>query len=74
MFGLFADGLHRFLAAQCPDIGPRLSDGCRVPDLGYADDFVLVAESPQALQALMNATVQFCAATGMLISIDKTKF
>jgi hypothetical protein len=34
--------------------------------------FVLLAESPQSLQALIDATVQFCAATGMLISIDKT--
>jgi hypothetical protein len=74
LFGLFADGLHRFLAARCPDNGPVLSDGRRVPDLGYADDFVLMAESPQALQALIDATVQFCAATGMLISIDKTMF
>ena len=73
LFGLFADGLHRSLAARCPDIGPVLSDGRRVPDLGYADDFVLLAESPQALQALIDATVQFCAATGMLISVDKTK-
>ena len=73
LFGLFADGLHRFLAAHCPGIGPVLSDGRRVPKLGYADDFVLLAESPQALQVLIDATAQFCAATGMLISVDKTK-
>ncbi len=73
LFGLFADGLHRFLAARCPDTGPVLSDGRRVPDLGYADDFVLLAESPEGLQALINATVEFCDATGLLISADKTK-
>ena len=73
LFGLFADGLHRFLAARCQDTGPVLSDGRRVPDLGYADDFVLLAESPKDLQALINATVEFCEATGMLISADKTK-
>jgi hypothetical protein len=34
LFGLFADGLHRFLLAECPDQGPILNDGRCVPDLG----------------------------------------
>ena len=73
LFELFPYGLHRFLAARCLDTGPVLSDGRRVPVLGYADDFVLLAESPKGLQSLMNAIVEFCKATGMLISADKTK-
>ena len=73
LFGLFADGLHRYLLARCPGRGPLLSDGRRIPDLGYADDFVLLANSLEGLQELIDATADFCAATGMQISTDKTK-
>ena len=73
LFGLFADGLHRFLLAECLDLGPALSDGRRVPDLGYADDFVLLADTPEGLQRLIDATAAFCVATGMQICIQKTK-
>ena len=73
LFGLFADGLHRFLLAECPDQGPVLSDGRHVPDLGYADDFVLLADTPEGLQRLIDATIAFCVATGMQICIQKTK-
>ena len=38
LFGLFADGLHRYLQLYCPDDGFALADGILVPDLGYADD------------------------------------
>ena len=73
LFGLFADGLHRYLLAECPDEGHVLSDGRRVPDLAYADDFVLLADTPEGLQRLINATMAFCVATGMQICIQKTK-
>ncbi len=42
---MFANGLHRFLLTECPDQGPVLSDWRHVPDLGYADDFVLIADT-----------------------------
>jgi hypothetical protein len=73
LFGLFADGLHRFLLAECPTQGPVLSDGRRVPDLGYADDFVLLDDTPAGMQRLIDATATFCLATGMQICIEKTK-
>ena len=73
LFGLFADGLHRYLLAECPGEGHVLSDGRRVPDLAYADDFVLLADTPEGLQRLINATMAFCVATGMQICIQKTK-
>ena len=34
LFGLFADGLHRFLLHCCPNEGPCLVDGTAVPRLG----------------------------------------
>ncbi len=73
LFGLFVDGLHRFLLQRCPADGPQLHGGQRVPDLGYADDFVLMATTPAGLQRLINASAEFCAAVGMVISAEKTR-
>ena len=47
--GLFADGLHRYLQLYCPADGFALADGTLVPDLGYADGFVLLATSAAGL-------------------------
>jgi hypothetical protein len=73
LFGLFADGLHRCLLSQCPGVGPQLRNGTSVPDLGYADDFALLATTPDGLQRLIDAAAGFCAETGMVISVEKTK-
>ena len=37
LFGLFADGLHRYLQLCCPDDGFAFADGTLVPDLGHAE-------------------------------------
>ena len=47
LFGLFVDGLHRYLKERCPIEEPCLSTGHIVPNLGYADDFVLMASTPR---------------------------
>lgn len=73
LFGLFADGLHRHLLQKCPGVGPQLRNGLYVPDLGYADDFALLATTPDGLQSLIDAAAEFCAQTGMIIGADKTK-
>ena len=73
LFGLFADGLHRFLLHCCPNEGPCLVDGTAVPDLGYADDFVLLATTAMGLQRLLDAVAKFCTCMGMVIHIQKTK-
>ena len=73
LFGLFADGIHRFLLHCCPNEGPCLRDGRAVPDLGYADDFVLLATTAAGLQRLLDAVTKFCTSMGMVISIRKTK-
>jgi len=49
LFGLFLDGLHRYIAVHCPHIGPALSDGTRVSNLQYADDVTLLACDPTHL-------------------------
>ena len=43
-----------------------------VPDLGYADDFVLLANSAAGLQRLLDAAGRFLASMAMVISIPKT--
>ena len=70
--GLFADSLHWYLQLYCPDDGFALADGTLVPDLGYADDFVLLAVSAAGLQRLLDAAGRFLASMAMVISIPKT--
>ena len=73
LFGLFVDGLHHYLKEHCPGDGPQLSDGSCVPDLGYADDFVLMSRTPEGLQRLLNATVAWCSMVNMVVSHAKSK-
>lgn len=73
LFGLLLDGLHRHLKVSCPDAGLEVHNGLRVAELGYADDFVLLASSANELQKLIDATAEFCAFIGMIVSTEKTK-
>ncbi len=52
IFGLFVDRLERWLARACPTQGARMA-GQLLRALFYADDVVLLAESPDALQGLV---------------------
>ena len=45
----------------------------RLTDLVYADDMCLLASNPQHLQALIDASVGYCATLHMEISVAKTK-
>ena len=72
LFGLFMDGLQRYLEDHCPLTGPSLNNGDHVPALMYADDVVLLADSATDLQALVTATVSFCSAVGLKISTAKS--
>ena len=72
-FSLFSDGLHRHLLHECPVVGPQMNCGRHVPDLGYADDFALLATNPAGLQRSINAVFRFCQAIGMIVNTE-TKF
>ena len=72
LFGLLLDGLHAALLADAPGAGPRLQCGRLVPDLGYADDFCLLAASASDLQRLLDAAHAFLSAVGMEVSAEKT--
>jgi hypothetical protein len=73
LFGLLLDGLHRYLRATAPDAGAELHGGRLVPDLGYADDFCLLAASPEDLQRLLDAAHGYLTSIGMELSVDKTR-
>ena len=55
LFGLFLDGIHRYLVCHCPIVGPSLRDGTRMADLGYADDVALLSQRAAGLQGLIDA-------------------
>ena len=59
--------------AGAPAAGPALACGRRVPDLGYADDFCLLASSAADLQRLLDIAYGFLNSIGMELSFDKTK-
>ena len=72
LFGIFADGLHRFLQAVAAADGLAIRPDMSLTDLGYADDFCLVSAAPDGLQRLIDAAALWCEGVGMLVSLDKT--
>ena len=52
---------------------PQFRSRQRVPDLGYADDCILPANSPEGLQKMIDVAAEFCASIGMQPSTEKTK-
>jgi hypothetical protein len=80
LFGLFIEMLHELIcirgkpgaAGQAVPLGPKLGD-MHVPDLLYADDGCLIAESPEDVQALLDCLQLFCEITGMEVNMHPTK-
>ena len=58
---------------HCPSEGPALDQDTKVPILGYADDFMLLANNPAGLQKLIDVAATFCDMVGMIICTVKTK-
>ena len=73
LFGLLLDGLHWQLKAGAPNAGPALACGRRVRDLGYADDFCLLATTAADLQRLLDIAYDFLTRIGMAVSATKTR-
>ncbi len=70
LLGLFIDRLESFLAARAPTLGARVT-GRLLRAILYANDFVLLAESAQDLQALLDVLKEFCTAAGMRANLKK---
>ena len=47
--------------------------GIAIQILLYADDIMLISDSPEGLQRHLNAFKLFCTDKGFLINMDKTK-
>jgi hypothetical protein len=73
MFGLFIEQLHHLLKEKVPGAGPIIG-GVRVPDIMYADDVnMMVVDSAEQMQALLDALDVFCDLFGMKVNFAKTK-
>ena len=73
LFGLYMDGLHRYLMSIAVPGVPMLSSGAAIPNLDYADDTALAASSAHSLQHLIDVVSSFCTLMGMIVSVPKTK-
>ena len=71
LFGLVIDRLEQFLAERCPNSGTMVA-GQLLRALLYADDAVLICDSAQQLQALLDALSEFCTANCMRVNETKT--
>ena len=71
LFGIFIEQLHELLSTDTQGKGPIIGS-LHVPDLMYADDVGLFANSPADLQALLDTLHLFCKLFGMKVNIPKT--
>ena len=76
LFGLFIDRLEKFLEARLPHVGMEFRNvfiRSVIRVLLYADDLVLVAETPTELQHLLDALRDFCAQFCMEVNVKKSE-
>jgi hypothetical protein len=72
LFGLLIDRLEPRLRTKFPNIGARLLDTL-VSLLLFADDLVLMAESPEELQTLLDELHLFCIEHGLTVNVRKSE-
>lgn len=72
MFGLFIEQLHQLICMRVPGAGP-LIEGMRIPDIMYADDVKLIAESAAQLQELLDVLHLFCQLFDMQVNLSPGK-
>jgi hypothetical protein len=72
LFGLFIDRLESYLTSEHPHIGVILNESL-LNLLLYADDLVLMAETSEDLQTLLNSLSTFCDINSMTVNVKKTE-
>ena len=77
LFNLYMDGVVREWKARIMNAGVCLneSDGrqCRVSSLLFADDAVLIADSEECLQRMMNEMGVVCGMRELKVNVNKSK-
>ena len=84
MFSIYLADLNNFLASKCTGLdylnniqeellNDELTTFFKLYLLMYADDTVLLAESPEELQTSLNTMKDYCSMFDLEINIDKTK-
>ena len=74
LFGIFMSELLRQLQKDFPHACTYTSKGnIWLGAIAYVDDFVLVSESPQELQAMLNTCQSWCEKSRVEINLEKTK-
>ena len=71
LFGLYIDEVSHYIE-RFGGSGARLAS-IAIQILLYADDIVLISDSPEGLQRHLNALKLFCTDKGLSINMDKTK-
>ncbi|MCO5573659.1 hypothetical protein L7F22_027431 [Adiantum nelumboides] len=71
LFGIYIDELSEYVDIY-GDAGSSLA-GVMIPLLMYADDVVLISDSPEGLQRQLDALQRFCADKDLIVNLGKTK-
>ncbi|MCO5589452.1 hypothetical protein L7F22_043419 [Adiantum nelumboides] len=71
LFGIYIDELSKYVDTY-GDAGSSLV-GVMIPLLLYADDVVLISDSPEGLQRQLDALQRFCADRDLTVNLGKTK-
>ena len=72
LFGLFIDRLEGLIHDMLPDVGVHMKD-VFLKVLLYADDLVLLAETPGDLQRMLDLLLSFCKHNNMVVNIKKSE-
>jgi len=71
LYSLFTNDLARFLSAECGAM--TAVEHTKVPNCDYADDIVLMTNSPTHLQSQLDRFYRYTQRKGLELNTDKTK-
>ena len=72
LFGLFIDRIETVFSNMLPQLGIRMGS-MLVQVLLYADDLVLLAESPGELQSMLDLLSNFCVCNSLTVNVKKSE-
>ena len=79
LFALYLNDLRTYLSNSCPDMEIMVNSGgdtdiyMKLSVLLYADDTILISDTPQDLQKSLNALHDYCNMWKLTINTSKTK-